>query len=125
MNSLNILLTALSTYSEKYENNDVIHLMALPRLSAEGLATMGEPAKVTVFFLPSSLEPFGWRDSGSNLYSQVSRPPQHSSLFSSSTYSDMFDFVRNLIFFTACGGNQALMILKAALRTQGISNTIM
>ena len=29
---------------------------------------MGEPAKVTVFFLPSSLEPFGWRDSGSNLW---------------------------------------------------------
>ena len=55
----------------------------------------------------------------SYLYSQESAPPQASSLFSSSTYSPMFDLVRNLIFFTAAGGSHAC---RAGFRFAGFGS---
>merc|ERR1719341_2130107 len=98
-------------------------LLELPRLatlSAEGDCTM---AKVTVFFLVSSLE--SSQLSGSQAYCQASVPPQSSNIWSSATYSAMLDLVRNLIFFTAAGGSHPFITLKAAFKTQGISRTRM
>ena len=69
--------------------------------------TRGQAAGLRI--LPSTL-------SGSQAYCQSSVPPHSSNIWSSATYSFMLDLVRNLIFFTAAGGNQPFITLKAAGR---------